>query len=43
MDVVRVYDESAGGSVGSKLGHAIKVHEEAEKDLVGGRTVFEDA
>ena len=43
MDVVRVYDESAGGSVGSKLGHAIKVDEETEEDLVCGGTVLEDA
>lgn len=27
----------------AKLVHAIKVHQETEKDLIGRRTVFEDA
>ena len=43
MDIVRIYDECASRGVCGELGHAVKVDQEAEKDLVCGGAVFEDA
>ena len=43
MDVVGVDHKWFSGDLGGQLGHSIKIYEEREEDLVGGRTIFVDA
>jgi len=43
VDVVRVDHKWFAGYLGGQLGHSIKIDEEREEDLVGGRTVLVDA
>ena len=43
VDVVRVDHKWFAGYLGGQFGHSIKINEEREEDLVGGRTIFVDA
>jgi hypothetical protein len=43
MDVIRVNDKGFSSGLAAELGHAIKVNEEGEKDLVRRWTVFQDS
>jgi hypothetical protein len=42
VDITAVYDEFVAGRFFRKLGHAIEINEERDKNLVGGWTIFED-
>ena len=42
MDVVRVDNECFARGLAAEFGHAVKIDEEREKDLVRRRTVFKD-
>lgn len=43
VDVVRVDHKRFARDLGGQLGHSIKIDEEREENLVGGRTVLVDA
>ena len=42
VDIIVVYDKFVAGQFFRKLGHAIEINEERDKNLVGGWTIFED-
>lgn len=41
VNIIRVDNKSPARRIGAQFTHAIEVHQEGEKDLVGGGTVLE--